>query len=254
MTNLFSRRFLVAAVALATTACGTGDAPTGLQPSGPVGRVRFINLINDPARLPVNATLENLPWGVNLAYGGTTPSSLGAPNTAFYSQILTGARTLVLKRTADVSVTVATIAITMAEEDRTVYATAGNGGGAVNNFQTVDDNAAPAAGQVKLRVVNLSPAAGAVDVFVTAAGADLALATPTVANLANQAASAYVSMAAGTYVVRVVPAGTAPASRAAAVTLTIAAQSYPTLGGRTIVIADAAAGGTPLRGFVYTDR
>lgn len=255
MTNLFSRRpFLVAALAVATAACGTTDAPTGLQPSGPVGRVRFINAINDPARLPVNAALEGLPWGVNLGYGGTTPASLGAPNTAFYSQIYTGARTLVLRRTADVSVTVATINFTMAEEDRTVYATAGNAGGAVNNFQTVDDNTAPPAGQVKLRFVNLSPAAGAVDVFVTAAGADLALATPTVANLANQAASGYATMAAGTYVVRTVPAGTAPAARAAAVNLTIAAQSYPALGGRTVLIADAAAGGTPLRGFVYSDR
>lgn len=174
------------------------------------------------------ADFAAVPWGVNLAYGGTTPASLGAPNTAFYSQVLTGARTLVLRRTADVSVTVATINFTMAEEDRTVYATAGNAGGAVNNFQTVDDNTAP--------------------------GADLAAATPTVANLANQQASGYVTMAAGTYVVRTVPAGTAPAARAAGVNLAIAAQSYPALGGRTILIADAAAGGTPLRGFVYSDR
>ena len=254
MTHTALQRVAIGALAL-LAACSTEEAPGPLQPTGPVGRIRFVNLITDPARLPVNAILESLPFGVNLAYGGTTPSSLAAPNTANYAQILAGARTLELERTADPTVTVATIAVTMASnEDRTVYATGGTAGGAVTNFQTVDDNTAPAAGQTKLRFVNLAPAAGAVDIFITAAGADLATATPAVANLATTTASAYVTLTAGTYVVRVVPAGTAPASRAGAVTLTVAAQAYPALGGRTIVIADAAATGTPLRGFVYPDR
>lgn len=250
-----SIRSLFVGVLAVAAACGTEGAPDPLAPSGDVGRIRFINVINDPARLPVNAILEGLPFGVNLGYGGTTPSSLAAPNTALYSQILAGARTLVLKRTADTSVTVATIAVTMAaNEDRTVYARLGNGGAAVANFQTVDDNTAPAAGQAKIRLVNLAPAAGPVDVFITASGADLTAATPAASNLAVAAASAYVTMPAGTYVVRTVPAGTAAAGRNAAVTHTTAATTFPALGGRTVVIADAAAGGTPLRSFVYTDR
>lgn len=248
------RSLFVGALAVAA-ACGTEGAPDPLVPSGNVGRIRFVNVINDPARVPVNALLEGLPFGVNIAYGGTTPSSLAAPNTAIYSQILAGARTLVLKRTADTSVTVATIAVTMgANEDRTVYARLGNAGGAVANFQTVDDNTAPAAGQTKIRVVNLAPAAGAVDVFITPAGADLTTATPAASGLAVAAASGYVSMAAGTYVVRIVPAGTVAAGRNAAVSHTVTATAYPALGGRTVVIADAAAGGTPLRSFIYTDR
>jgi hypothetical protein len=255
MTNSPMNKAVLAGLALLAAACGTTDAPGPLQPGGPVARVRFVNVINDPARVPVNAILEGVPFGVNLAYGGTTPSSLPAPSTASYAQILAGARTLVLKRTADTSVVVGTLGFTMAaNEDRTVYATGGAGGGAVTAFQTVDDNTAPAAGMVRLRFVNLSPAAGAVDVFVTASGADLSAATPTVANLAPQTASAYVTMTAGTYQVRVVPTGTAPAARAGAVTLTVAAQSYPSLGGRTVLIADAAGGGSPLRGFVYSDR
>jgi hypothetical protein len=253
MTYKTLRRVAIGALAL-LSACSTEDAPGPLQPGGPVGRIRFVNLINDPARLPVNAILEGLPFGVNLAYGGTTPASLAAPNTANYAQILTGGRTLELERTADPSVTVATIAITMTEEDRTVYATGGNAGGAVSNVQTVDDNTAPAAGQVRFRVVNLAPAAGPVDVFITAAGADLSTAQPTFANIAVNAASGYVMTTAGTYVVRTVPAGTAAAARNGAVNLTIAALSYPALAGRTFVIADAAAGGTPLRGFTYSDR
>lgn len=248
-------RLLLAAALATAAACGTESAPGPLDPGGAVGRVRFVNVINDPARVPVNAILEGVPFGVNLAYGGTTPSSLAAPNTATYAQILAGSRSLVLKRTADTTVTVATIPVTMASnEDRTVYARGGAGGGAVTSFQTVDDNTAPAAGQARIRFVNLAPAAGAVDVFVTASGANLAAATPAAAGLAVNAASAYFATAGGTYVVRTVPAGTAPAARSAAVTLTIPATAYPALGVRTVLIADAAAGGTPLRGFVYRDR
>ena len=90
---------LIAVAALVATACGTKDAADPLQPNGPTGRIRFVNLITDPARNPVNAILEGVPFGVNLGYTGSTPSSLPAPSTANYSAILAGDRSLVLKRT-----------------------------------------------------------------------------------------------------------------------------------------------------------
>jgi hypothetical protein len=134
-----------------------------------MGRIRFVNLITDPARNPVNAILEGLPFGVSLAYTGSTPSSLPAPSTAIYSPILEGARTLVLKKTADTTVTVATLPVTIAaNNDHTVFATGGTAGGAVSAFVTVDVNTAPPTGQARIRVVNMSPTAGAVDVFITA--------------------------------------------------------------------------------------
>lgn len=43
-------------------------------------------------------------------------------------------------------------------------------------------------------------------------------------------------------------------SRRLVVTHSTAATTFPALDGRTVVIADAAAGGTPLRSFIYTDR
>ena len=70
---------LIAALALVGAACGTKDAPGPLEPGGPTGRVRFVNLVNDPARIPVNAILESVPFGVNLGYGATTPASLPSP-------------------------------------------------------------------------------------------------------------------------------------------------------------------------------
>ena len=245
-----------AALALISVACGTKEAAGPLEPTGATGRVRFVNLITDPTRNPVNAILENLPFGAGLAYGGTTPSSLPAPATANYSPILVGGRTLVLQKSADPSVTVGTINFTVADGvDLTVYATGGTGGAAVTNFVTTDANPVPTASQVELRIVNMSPTAGALDVFVTTPGADLSTATPIAANLAYQAASPYVVVAPGPYQVRAVPAGTAPALRATSVVLTLSPSAALTGGtGRTVVIADRAAGGAPITGFVLSDR
>jgi hypothetical protein len=248
----------LSAAMLFAVACGTKDA-TGPLDSGAQGRIRFVNLINDPARLPVNAILENVPFGVNLGYGGTTPSSLGAPSTASYSAILTGDRSLVLQRTASPATTVATLTFPIAEGvDHTVYAQGGTGGGAVTGWMTTDPTPAPGAGQVAVRIVNMSPTAGALDFFVTAPNADLSTATPTAANLAYHGETPYVNLAAGTYQIRAVPAGTAPALRSTSVVIDFTPPAtpapFPSGAGRTIVAADAAAGGSPLRAFLLTDR
>jgi uncharacterized protein DUF4397 len=249
--------FLAALVSL-TIGCGTKDAAGPLE-SGAQGRIRFVNLITDPTRLPVNAVLENVPFGVNLGYGGTTPSSLPSPGTAFYSAILTGGRSLVLEKTADPTVTVATLTFTIVEGvDQTVYATGGTGGGAITGWMTNDPSAAPGAGQVAVRVINMSPTGGALDFFVTAPNADLSTATPIATNLAYHGESPYVNLSAGTYQIRAVPAGTAPALRSTSVVINFTPPTtpapFPAGSGRTIVAADAATGGSPLRAFLISDR
>ncbi len=258
MTNAHSMTRRLAAPALTAillAACGTTDAEGPLQPSGPQGRVRFVNVITDTTRGRVNAILEGLPFGVNLTYTLSTPATLGAPNTANYAAVLAGNRTIVLKRTADTNTTVASLAFTVGSgEDRTVYAVGGAAASPVTAFVTTDTNSAPNAGQARVRVVQLSPTAGSVDVFITAAGADLATATPSAAGLTYRGVSGYASLAAGTYSIRAVPAGTAAGNRAANVTITLAGVAIPAPGNRTIVLADNASGGAPLRAFVLTDR
>jgi uncharacterized protein DUF4397 len=243
---------LAAAFAVAA-ACGTKEAPTGLN-AGDQGRVRFVNLITDPARNPVDAVLEGLPFGVNLAYTASTPATLPAPATALYSPILVGPRSLVIARTAAPATAIATINFTVAANaDQTIYATGGTGGGAISSVITADDNTPAASNQVRMRVVNAT--AGAVDVFVTAAGADLTALTPNAANVAaSGGASAYFTVAPGTYVVRFVPAGTAPASRNTNVSITIPATAFAGGTGRTLVGAENAAGTGAQRGFVLSDR
>lgn len=250
-----STRVAAIMAALLTLGCGTKDADDPLSPSGPTGRVRFVNVITDTTRGRVNAILERVPFGVNMTYTVATPASLAAPNTANYAAILTGDRSLVLKRTIDTMVVVATLPFTIATgEDKTVYATGGAAASAVTSFITTDDNTLPAATSTRLRVVNLSPGAGAVDVYVTAAGADLATATPVATALAVRAASPYFTVTAGTFQVRAVPTGTAPAARAAAVNINLASTAFTGGTVRTLVAADNNVGGAPLRFFVLTDR
>jgi len=70
-----------------------------------------------------------------------------------------------------------------------------------------DDNTPPAPGSFKLRLVHGSPSAGPVDIYVTAPGADLAAATPTLSNVTFLQSSAYLEAPAGDYQVRVALAG-----------------------------------------------
>jgi hypothetical protein len=246
---------LIAALAFVAAACGTKEAPGPLDPTGSTGRVRFVNLVTDPTRIPVNTILEGVPFGVNLGYGATTPATLPSPSTANYSAILSGGRSMVLKKTADTTVVLATIAFTVADNvDYTVYATGGTAGAAVTNFVTTDANPVPTSAQTEVRIINMAPSAGAMDVFVTAPNADLSAATPAATNLAYQASSPYAVFSPATYQVRAVPAGTAAALRSTNVVVTINGVALAGGTGRTIVIADRAAGGAPLTGFVLSDR
>jgi len=246
---------LIAALAFVAAACGTKEAPGPLEAGGPTGRVRFVNLINDPARIPVNAILESLPFGVNLGYGASTPATLPSPSNATYSPILTGTRNLVLKKTADTTVVVGTFTLLITENtDFTLYATGGVGGAPVTFYSVIDPNPVPTASQVEVRIVNYSPASGAIDLFFTAPNADLSTATPTASSPGAPDPGGYFVLAPGTYQVRAVPAGTAPAARSTSVVLTINNLVLTGGTGRTIVIADRAAGGAPITGFVLTDR
>jgi len=236
-------------------ACSTKEAPGPIEPTGTTGRVRLVNLITDATRGRVNASLEGIVFTVDLQYAQAAPANLPSPATASYAAVYTGPRAFLLKRTADTTVTVATLNFTIADgQDMTMYAIGGAGGTNITGFTTQDTNTPAASTETRLRIVNMSPTAGAVDVFVTAAGADLSTATPRVSGLAYKAASTYFTVAPGSYVVRAVPAGTEPANRAAAVTITSATTAFAGGTGRTVVLADNSTGGAPLRAVVITDR
>lgn len=84
---------------------------------------------------------------------------------------------------------------------------------AVNNLSAIeplvieDDGTAPTTGQVKVRVVHAAPKVGAVDVYVTAPNADLAVTTPTLANVPFKGFSSALQVPAATYQVRITGTG-----------------------------------------------
>jgi hypothetical protein len=151
-------------------------------------------------------------------------------------------------------VTVATLTVNItAGTGYTFYATGGTGGSAVTGFAIATSNAAIPAGQVRIKLANMSPTAGPVDVFITTPNADLAAAALTAGNVRPQVEFPGVLLAAGTYQIRTVPAGTPSGARAAAVNSTLSV-TVAAGGGRTIVIADAPSGGGPIRSFALTDQ
>jgi hypothetical protein len=113
-----------------------------------------------------------------------------------------------------------------------------------------DDNAAPATGQVKVRVVHGAPGAPAVDVYVTAPGASLTGATPVLTNVPFKAASGYLAVPAGSYRVRVTVAGTQT------VAIDTGAEGIALTAGRvyTAVAVDNTGGGAPFSVVLLTDR
>ncbi len=110
-----------------------------------------------------------------------------------------------------------------------------------------DDPNAPTAGQAKIRVVHGAPSAPTVDVYATAVGADIDTATPVLTNVPFRAFSGYLEVPAGTYQLRVTPAGTKDVAISA--NLTVVAGQI-----RTVVARDAVGGGSPFNALVLADR
>ncbi len=83
---------------------------------------------------------------------------------------------------------------------------AGNHLASITALVFLDDFSAPASGQVKLRFIHAAPGASNVDIYVGAPGSGTA-GTPAVTNLAYQAATAYLSVPAGSYQAYITPTG-----------------------------------------------
>jgi hypothetical protein len=104
----------------------------------------------------------------------------------------------------------------------------------------IPDDPTTVPGQAKLRAIHVAAASVPVSVYVTSPTSDLASATPVVSVLAFGAASPYVTVAPGTYRIRLTPAG-APG------TVLLDSGSITVGGGsvRTLLLTDAPGGGPP---------
>ena len=195
-------------------------------------------LTNATVRL-VNATASAL----NLLQNGAALT--GASNLAFGAS---SACSSVSASTPALSVTQAGSATALAGFAPTL--TAGNsfnivafpGAGGAVQFITLGNAFTPATSQTGLRVFNATTGTTGLDVFVTASGA--ALGTATVSNVLPGAASAFVSVPAGSSQIRLTSTG------ATTVLLDLGSQTLPAVQNMTLIIAPPAAGSTVPQAFL----
>ncbi len=102
-----------------------------------------------------------------------------------------------------------------------------------------DDNSAPGSGNARVRAIHGAPSAPAVDIYVTAPGADLEAETPALSALEFGDVADYIEAPAGDYQVRVTPAGTKTVVIDSG-TLSLASGQV-----RTAIAVDATGGGAP---------
>ena len=213
---------LLAASAL-TAACGDDDDNTG--PDGADARVRVVHASPDAPNVDVlvdnSVALSNVPY-------------LGVSD---YLDVPSGGRNLKVNAAGTATTVIDADADLADGSDYTVIASGLVG--AIEPLVLQDDNTAPAAGNVRVRAIHGAPSAPAVDIYVTAPGADLAVETPALSNVAFGDVADYLEAPAGTYQVRVTPAGSK----------TVVIDSGPltlTSGQvRTAIAVDAAGGGSP---------
>ena len=219
-TKLLS--LLLAATAL-TAACDDDDDNTG--PDRADARVRVVHASPDAPNVDV------------LVDDAVALSDVPYLEVSDYLEVPAGDRNLKVNA-AGTGTTVIDADADLAEAtDYTVIA-----GGPLADIEPIvleDDNSAPGAGNVRVRAIHGAPSAPAVDIYVTAPGADLATGTPVLTNVVFGQVADYLEAPAGTYQVRVTPAGSK--------TVVIDSGTLTLVSGqvRTAIAVDAAGGGAP---------
>jgi len=216
---------------LAVSACNNDDDVTA---PATTAELRVVHASPDAPN--VDVLVDNTAALTNVAYKAAST----------YLQVPSGSRNLKIRATGTTTVVIDQTATLNQGSAYTVIAT-----GRVASIAPLvltDDQTSPAAGNVRLRLVHASPAAGNVDIYVNAPTADITTATPTLANVAFRVASNYLEVPAGTYRVRITPAGTK--------TVAIDVNNVALTAGqvRTAVAVDAPGGGAPLSAILLADK
>ncbi len=219
---------------LATLAVSACDDDSDVTAPATIAQLRVVHASPDAPN--VDVLVDKTAALTNVAYKAAST----------YLQVPSGSRNLKVRATGTTTVVIDQTATLDQGSAYTVIAT-----GRVASIAPLvltDDQTNPAAGNVRVRLVHASPTAGNVDIYVTGPTADITTATPTLANVGFRVASNYLEVPAGTYRVRVTPAGTK--------TVAIDVNNVALTAGqvRTAVAVDAPGGGAPLGAILLADR
>ena len=214
----------------------TGDSFLIINDKAVTADVQAIHA--SPDAPPVNIILDDdfiTPVAADLPFGGFTGFASTTPGD--HNVKVTAANDTVIAIDADLTL----------DADTTYSIVATDLLATISPIVLADDRRRVVT-ESKVRIVHASPAAGPVDVYVTAPGADITSEEPLapLTNVPFQANTGYLSLTPGSYDVTVVPTGTKDAAIGPATITVDAAGIY------TAIAVDAAGGGAPL-GLILTD-
>lgn len=177
------------AATLLLVGCSSGDS----TPMTPTSQIRVLHASPDAPAVDVTA-------------GPTTLASNAAYKDATAFRTVPAGSTAVKVNVAGTSTTVINATVNL-RSDKVYTVIAANAVASLEPLVIEEDPAAPPSGQVAVRVVHAAPQVGAVDVYVTAPGASLTTATPTLAAVPFKGVSNRLTIPAATYQVRITAAG-----------------------------------------------
>lgn len=170
---------LTFAVTFLTTGCG----------SSANANIRLVNALSSQSGLDL------------LVDSKSTATSIGYGAASGYSSITSGWHDVQAEASGTTNIVADQTASLSANTYDTVLVTSGA------TQMLTDTHTAPSSGNISIRVVNGSSILGTVDVYVVSSGTNIASVNPTFSGLAFPSASAYTSLAPGSYQVIFTPAG-----------------------------------------------
>lgn len=225
------KKFLGSFLVLATVlvGCGGGGSDTVVQ----AGSLRFI---------AASANAPDLDVYVN---GVKTATALSYPGFSYYLSENAGSNHVQF-RPANTGTNVVDFNVPLADgESKTVIA--------YNDFAHIkasvltDDRSTPAPGVMRVRIFDLSPSAGNVDVYFNPPSTNIANVAPTNPNVSFEENLGYVTIPAGAYRIFITKAGTKN------VIMDSGVQQFTSQEVRTIILLDKKGGGTPLLALINYD-
>ncbi len=188
-TNLLPASTVLLA-SLLLVGCSSSDDP---RPTAPPSQIRVVHASPDAPAVDVRVGTQAVATGA--AYKDATAFQAVPAGVSTVQVNVAGTTTTVLTATVGLR----------ADRVYTVFAA-----NAVANLEPLvieEDPTGPAGSEVAVRVVHAAPKVGSVDVYVTAPGASLAAATPTLAAVPFKGVSNRLTIPAATYQVRITAAG-----------------------------------------------
>lgn len=226
-------RMSIALLALVAAVGACSDDNDGNGPNG----TSYVRVVHASADAPnVDVQLEDSTVLTNVPFAAASD----------YLEAPSGRRNIKVRPTGTTTNVINADVTLRADSSYTVLAA-----GAVADIAPIvlqDDRSAPGAGNVKVRLVHGAPAAGNVDIYVTAPGTDIAGVGATLTNIPFGAASDYLEVPAGDYRVRITPTGTKTVAIDTG-TLTLTAGMI-----RTGIALEADGGGAPLQAILLNDN